>query len=175
VLKPFFKRFDANADGSISVGELRPLLHALGEEATAAQAAKWMAVLDPDGSGQISTAEFTDAMLNFIRLKMRAADARAAGAGPDVRAQLGEATLTRGLAPLDAATTPAPPAGARLLSQAGPVFTPLHFTPLHSHLSIHASRFTGERRPHAEPARSPRRRCERRCERGERRQWLARC
>ena len=31
----------------------------------------WMTKLDPDASGFIGTSEFTDAMLNFIRCKMR--------------------------------------------------------------------------------------------------------
>jgi len=71
LLKPFFKRYDANGDGRINAAELRDLLRDLREEVTPEEANLWMAKLDPDQSGAIETDQFTDAMLNYIQEKAR--------------------------------------------------------------------------------------------------------
>jgi len=74
LIKPFYKRYDANGDGHISTAELRDLLRDLGEAVSVEEAGEWMRRLEGGGasaSGTIELDEFTDAMLNYIREKAR--------------------------------------------------------------------------------------------------------
>ena len=63
MLKPFFRRYDANGDGSMSAMELLKLLNDLGEDVAAEDAEAWMRQLDPNNTGSIEMDEFTDAMV----------------------------------------------------------------------------------------------------------------
>lgn len=63
MLKPFFRRYDANGDGSMSAMELLKLLNDLGEDVAAEDAEAWMRQLDPNNTGTIEMDEFTDAMV----------------------------------------------------------------------------------------------------------------
>jgi len=71
MLKPFFRRYDTNGDGSMSALELLKLLTELGEDITAEGAEAWMRQLDPDQTGSIEMDEFTDAMLSYIKEKTK--------------------------------------------------------------------------------------------------------
>ena len=71
LLKPFFRKYDVDGDGSISSMELMALLHDIGEHATPEDAQRWMDRLDPDKSGAIEIEEFANAMLEFIRSKAK--------------------------------------------------------------------------------------------------------
>ena len=93
MLKPFFRRYDANGDGHMSALELLKLLTDIGEEVTPEGAEQWMRQLDPNQSGSIEMDEFTDAMLTYIKQKARtqlaaggATPGRGAGAGAGVGA-----------------------------------------------------------------------------------------
>ena len=71
MLKPFFRKYDANGDGQIDAMELRELLRDLREEVTPEESRAWIVRLDPNGSGAISTDEFTDALLTYVAEKAR--------------------------------------------------------------------------------------------------------
>ena len=71
MLKPFFRRYDANNDGHMNVIELRSILTDLGEEVSANEAKDWMRRLDPDNTDSIEMDQFTDAMLNYIKEKTK--------------------------------------------------------------------------------------------------------
>ena len=91
MLKPFFRRYDANGDGHMSALELLKLLTDIGEEVTPDGAEQWMRTLDPNQSGSIEMDEFTDAMLTYIKQKARSqlaggasVNAAAAGGAPAI-------------------------------------------------------------------------------------------
>ena len=72
LLKPFFKKYDANGDGEISTTELILLLDDVGERGiTQLEAQHWMEKLDPNRSGAIGTDHLADAMLRYIAEKVK--------------------------------------------------------------------------------------------------------
>jgi Ca2+/Na+ antiporter len=66
ILKPFFKKYDADNSGSLELGEVVSIFHDLGETATLKELESIFSKMDKDGSGSVDFDEFVIGVADYV-------------------------------------------------------------------------------------------------------------